>query len=390
MVLITTSSLVYILPTTSTFHAAGSGTGAPLTRAGNNTTINQPPQIITESLPPLEKGMHYSVEIEAEDDTTPAGFLTWSLSYDSDYFDDMLVMYMEGNILKAEPALDIRSDIEVTITVQDDEGASGERIFKIDVDWTNEPPVILHYPERITITDSGVYLSVGKSNSSDIQYVEAEDEGIEIEENSISKSWCYTYYYSEGRLRISRRSDDWGTVTLDLFMEDDFGNKVDFTIIVEFLSYESFGLKTFHIMELSGNEVYRDDTMLVFGVGMEGVEGPLFHNITVLSWEVNGTEFEDYVDMFKVILPAGSYNISVTFHSYEITKLDHFTIWKHIEVEPSGMQDINKKEETQEDSLGTELCLLGIVVPSLILLPMVAFYLFFFMRRRMREGGDEE
>jgi hypothetical protein len=116
--------------------------------------------ILTTEIPTLEKGEPYSFPIEAEDDTTPVEFLPWAVDYEVYYYYGF-DMSMEGNILKGGPYWDLESDIFLTITVWDEAGDSTSRDYQMNINWENEPPVILKHPDKLTTEGRYLYLTVG-------------------------------------------------------------------------------------------------------------------------------------------------------------------------------------------------------------------------------------
>jgi hypothetical protein len=298
---------------------------------------------------------------------------------------------MEGNILKGGPYWDLESDIFLTITVWDEAGDSTSRDYQMNINWENEPPVILKHPDKLTTEGRYLYLTVGEGPEFDIQYSEPEGEDIYIYEGRLMHGWIdASFNRGDMVLRLSRDQDRWGTVEFPLRMEDDFDNEVDFEITVEFLDPGDPSKEKFRIIDLRETEGYWDDTMIVMGVEISGSGEMLFYNLTSIYWRINGSSIGDESPFVEILLEPGFYNISVTFRTHDHDYSDSTKIWKEIQVNSSGIRDAEEEEGSLEGSIAYELCILGLVTPGLITAPMVFLYIFFKLKKRKEEGGDEE
>ena len=350
---------------------------------------NDPPVITTETIPAPVKGEPYSFEIEAVDDSTPFEFITWDLDYAESFYSDSY-FYMEGNVLKGGPFHDIRSDIHIVIIAWDHEGASSSRTYEININWINEPPILLKYPRFVSTGSKTLHLSVGTDEASDIQYHDPEYDSIDIRPSVNNPSHIYVDHYRSDILEITRRDGYYGKWNLSFLLEDDHDNDILFTIEVEFRRYDVFSEKDFHMVDLSDSEVHFDNSEMVFAIAAAGSDEPILFNMSGIMWSQNGTEILAYEPIFRMMFPAGHYNLSVTFGLREEPDSDSITLWKHIEVKRSGMKDVEEDGSDDSGSWISEACFLGGVLPLIILLPMILIYIIRGVLSLRSKGGDEE
>ncbi|MDG6224174.1 MAG: hypothetical protein QCI82_01530 [Candidatus Thermoplasmatota archaeon] len=329
-----------------------------------------PPKILIEAINETVTTSDWSYEIRAADNETPEEFLTFSIT--SIEWEYSRYFSMQGNWIVATGLKPGYDSVRITIEVMDTDGLTDSAMYDIYIDIDDPAPMILSSIQTLTVTGMNAYFFVGTGPQCDVRYHDPHGDQIYIDEVvspdmtlnvrrdsdregvdyrvEVRRGWIYDDYPSHPFI---------GGADLVFDIKDE-QNSVRVTITVHFLPLSDM----FRIVPLVNLDDLTDRDPVILGIGMVGVEGLLFHNLSSVYWDSNRTSIDDeYSPIMKDVLSAGHHNISVEFDLTDDDTSSEYEVYIHIYVHPTE----DRVERT--DDVGGEICLFALL--SMMILPLL-------------------
>jgi len=333
--------------------------------------VNDPPKILTDTLPAIQEDVEYSFFMEAFDEDPTEDKIIWSLDMEEELLD---IDDRTGEI-SGLAGNDQVGAHEVLITVTDEHGGSDSATYTLIVNNTNDPPYIERTPSTLFMNeDESILLGI------DGWFGDIDDEVLSYSLGPIDH--ISVELLENNSIRIIPEANWSGSGTIEMTASDGEINVTDsFQIVVEQVNDAPFD-----------PSVEVDRTTVIEGEAISATASAtdvdLDHGDELtFAWFSNRTGSLGVGNNMDLILGAGHHLITmtVTDKGGEFAKFD---IELYIEQLPVNDTDDDDNDGSDDKEKGdSSMTVIMIIIPIAILILVGIGILLFLMKRK--EEPDE-